>query len=203
MATLTKVEAILRIKEIRSKGIDDLKKIRAYLVLEDYTNKVIEEAIKELGLTQKRTEGLSYADILEWFGENAQTEYDLYDLILSKGTKNEARWINDRNKIRLLSVAIYKKGGYDFTEEAATKEQKAAIKDKVAGKATKEEPKEEESSEDSRVKAAWDKLNKAKAAWAKGKAPRSSGSFHPDKVSFLDIEALTSAYTKFFQDLTA
>ena len=196
--------AIQRIKELNDQGLD-LKKIRAHLVIEDYTNKVIEDAIKELGLTQKRTEGLTQVDILAYFEEDARTENDLYRLVYEKGVTNECRWVKDRNKIRLLTISIYRKGGYDFIEVPATKELKDLVAQRVANKtkpkAEKEEAKEEEEV-NPKVKEAWDKLNKAKDAWAKGKAPRNKNTFHPDKVHFLGDEALEMAYTKFFQDLT-
>ena len=189
-----------RIEELRAEG-KDLKKIRAYLIIEDYSNKDIEAAIKELGLTQKKATGLTQVDILEYFSEEPRTEHDLYTLLLEKAVVNECRWVNDRNKIRLLTIAIYKKGGYVFDEVPASKELKTLVAAKVKnkGKAGEDNPEaetENETENDDAREEAWDNLKKAQANWAKGKKPRKN-TFHPDKIEYLGDEFLTKAYNDF------
>ena len=58
------------------------------------------------------------------------TEIDLYNYIISDCTVNEARWIKDRNKIRLVTNAIHLKNKINskFKEVMATDSQKEAIK---------------------------------------------------------------------------
>jgi len=177
---------IERIEALLNEGLD-LKKVRAYLVIEDYKNVDIEAAIKELGLSTKAKKGFA-AEYYDWLAGSARTKTEAEDFIAGTGEYGETTPNIKKHKSHYLNI-------WDLTARV------------WAGQGAGEEPSGEDSAEESadevnpKVQAAWDKLTKAKAAWAKGKAPRSKGAFHPDKVSHLGDEGLTTAYTKFFQDL--
>ncbi len=109
----------------------DVKKIKATLTLEDFKTSDIDKACKEAGLTVARSSGFTYPDTLAYLSESPRTESEFYQKILDEGTKNEARWINDRNKIRVTYNSIFVRFDEKFTEVAATKELKDLVKEKA------------------------------------------------------------------------
>lgn len=122
-----------RICELLEKGYDK-KKVVAYLTIEDFSNKEIEKAVKEAGLVTARSSGFTYPDTLAYLSKSPRTEKEFYQKILEEGTKNEARWINDRNKIRVTYNSIFLKYNEKFTEELASAELKKEVKEKAAAK---------------------------------------------------------------------
>lgn len=106
-----------------------LKKARGYLVFNyEIEGKVATELLKEAGFTTG-TKGGGLTDTMRFLEECPRTEDELYRYILENGTKNEARWIAQRNSIRLLAVSIYEKYNEEFIEVAASKEMKDAVKE--------------------------------------------------------------------------
>lgn len=122
-----------RICELLEKGYDK-KKVVAYLTIEDFSNKEIEKAVKDAGLVTARSSGFTYPDTLAYLSEAPRTEKEFYEKILAEGTKNEARWINDRNKIRVTYNSIFLKYKEEFTEVLASTELKKEVKEKAAAK---------------------------------------------------------------------
>jgi hypothetical protein len=51
-------------------------------------------------------------------------------MVLERATNNEARWINDRNVVRLMTLKVFEKAGLKFTDVAASAELKAKVKAK-------------------------------------------------------------------------
>ena len=206
MAILNLETAIARIATLTEQGYD-LRKIRACLVLEDYTNSIIEEAIKSLGLKAATSRKGTYQEVLSFIENGPVSEKELYEFIIAECTPNEARWINDRNKVRVVVNKVYAKAGVIVKEEAASKELKQAAKDYGISKIRPDlDSGSESDSQDSNsadLEKAKEALRKAKTAWAKGTPPKNKNAFHPDKVSYLGDDALTKMYTAFFQDITA
>lgn len=110
------------------------KKIRAMLELSqfDLDSKAITALLAEAGIG-KTSSKWTQENTLK-FIEGGVSEFDLYEKILEEGARNEARWINDRNKIRATMNRIYANFDEPVTEVAATEQQKEDIKDLVAGK---------------------------------------------------------------------
>lgn len=170
-------DAVTRIEGLLSAGVP-IKKIRAQLVIEDYPSKVINEAVKALGKVAQR-KGFKAA-FFDWLAEAPRTKQEATDFIngldpvFGDTSDDVKRSMSTNINIWNLSVRIWAKAN-SKTESEVNPE----------------------------VEAARAALNKAKAAWAKGTAPKNKNAFHPDKVSYLNDEALTRAYTQFFQDITA
>ena len=183
-----------KIKELNKEG-RATKYIRAYLTMEGYSDKVITGLLKEAGVGRSSSKW-TQSNTLNWLGEDARTERELYEKILENDARNEARWVNDRNKVRGLLNAVYSKFT-DVFEDPATPALKLLIKNLSEGKTAKAEPEPEPEPElnerDAAIKAAWDKLN---AAIKKGKKNRS---IHPDKVDSLKDAELYKAYEDFFK----
>jgi hypothetical protein len=110
-----------------------VKKIRGFLQFEEASVEDTKKILEVTGLSNGRDPSkLTYTSLLKWLSEEPRSETDLYALILDKGTKNEARWINDRNKIRATLNAVYNKYNETFLDTPATETQKADIKAKVS-----------------------------------------------------------------------
>jgi hypothetical protein len=124
---MTIIEQLVAIKEDGK----NVKQARGFLAFEHtIEGKEATELLKEAGFTVG-VKGGGLTDTIAFLESEPRTEFDLYEHILETGTKNEARWIAQRNSIRMLSVNIYKKLGEDFDEVRATDQQKAAITAKV------------------------------------------------------------------------
>lgn len=105
---------------------DANKIIRAKLTLAGLDDKEITALLKEAGIG-RNTAGFTQTNTLALL-EGGISEYKLYQAILDAGAKNEARWIGDRNRIRLTMNRIFDNLGSPVKEKAATIEQKEAIK---------------------------------------------------------------------------
>lgn len=117
-------------------AISGLKKNEAITLLitdygVDYTQATA--IYKEHGAGIRATKSGGFNDVLAFLQESPRTQDELYEYVLVNGTKNEARWISQRDSIRRLSVAIFMKGGAEFDECLATDEIKASIKAMVKG----------------------------------------------------------------------
>lgn len=117
-----------------------LKIIKAELTIAGATNKEIKELTA--GLSASR-EGWAFSNTLEFLGSELRTEADLYNKLISEKAINEARWIGDRNKIRLLSIRVATKLGAEFTEVPASENIKKVLKELIGSKGkANEEPAE-------------------------------------------------------------
>ena len=68
-----------------------------------------------------------FNNFLEFLEEKPRTEKEMSEFLLSdKSSYNEARWFNQRNHIRLMTIQIFKNHGVEFVEEAETEELKKA-----------------------------------------------------------------------------
>jgi hypothetical protein len=105
---------------------DATKIIRAKLTIAGIDDKAITALLKEAGIG-RNTAGFTQTNTLKAL-EAGISEYDLYEIILVNGAKNEARWIGDRNRIRVTMNRIYSNLDSPVTEEAATESQKEQIK---------------------------------------------------------------------------
>lgn len=105
--------------------------IRAFLTLEGIEGKEATDLLKDLGISRTNN-GATYPDILNYLSEEPRTEKEFYEYVLVEGTKNEARWINDRNKIRIVLNKVYVKNGIEFKEESASDSLKKEVKEKSA-----------------------------------------------------------------------
>jgi hypothetical protein len=109
------------------------KKIRGYLQFEEASAEDTKRILEETGLSNGRDPSkLTYTSLLKWLSDEPRTETDLYDLVLAKGTKNEARWVKDRNRLRVTLNAVYNKYNETFKEVPATEKQKDNIKAKLS-----------------------------------------------------------------------
>ena len=120
-----------RILELITNGLI-VSKIKATLILEDFKNSEIDKAIKEAGLVTARSSGFTYPDTLAYLSESPRTEKEFYEKILDEGTRNEARWINDRNKIRVTYNAIFVRFNESFKEELASPDLKKEVKERCS-----------------------------------------------------------------------
>lgn len=101
-----------------------VKIIRAELTLAGATNKEIKELTA--GLTTK--EGWTQTNTLLFLGAELRTQEQLYQAILDSGSVNEARWIGDRERVRLLVNKVAQNLGAQFTEVLASEGLKAQVK---------------------------------------------------------------------------
>lgn len=129
------LKALRRIQEIQ-KATPDVaaKKIKAMLTIEDFDDKTIAAAAKEAGLSNRSGGEITQPQIITWFGEAPRTERELFQKVLDEATKNECRWINDRNQTRLMTLKIYAKFGAEFKEEVAPEALKKAVKARADAK---------------------------------------------------------------------
>ena len=104
--------------------------IKAALIKKGYSEESVSELVQTRG-----SDGKTYPEILTFMGESPKTEKELAEFILDEGTNNEARWFNDRNKIRKTINTVYDNCGENVREESASEELLKAIKEK--GKAKK------------------------------------------------------------------
>lgn len=114
------------IKEEKTKA-----EIKGYLAYKGVKGKDLKAIIEKYDLKGASRSG-SLGDTLQFIEEKPRTENELYAYIIESGTKNEARWISQRNTIRLVAVSIYKKCGTKFEDKEATDSQKAKVKEIVA-----------------------------------------------------------------------
>ena len=184
MTTLTVENAIIRVNKLIADGYES-KKIRATLVLEDYPAKVITDAMKACSVRSEPREGFK-ASFYGWLAEAPRSEAEAKDYLLGNGPYGETSPNIIKNTaahmaVWKLSVSIWSGKGENVSG--------APESDKQDGNSAE-------------LEKAKEALRKAKSAWAKGTPPKNKNAFHPDKVSYLGDEALTRAYTKFFQDIT-
>lgn len=159
-----------RIEELRASGLND-KKVRAYLVLDDYSAKDITEAFKALNITSKVL-GFK-ASFYNWLAEEPRSEEEARGYILGEEGYEETSDNVKKSLSTNLNIWGLSKAIWDAKVEI--------------------EPKEGASDRGDAIKAAWDKLAKAKASKRKVKT------IHPDKVSYLEDEELTTAYSNYFK----
>ena len=127
MNTQDRELALEALIELQTEGTT-LKRARGFLAFEyEVEGKEATELLKEAGFTTG-TKGGGLTDTMRFLEEAPRTEDELYRYILENGTKNEARWIAQRNSIRLLAVSIYEKYNEKLIEVAASKEIKDAVK---------------------------------------------------------------------------
>lgn len=119
------MSTINEVKDWAAAG-DSTKIIRAKLTIAGLEDKAISALIKEAGIG-RQTAGFTQTNTLA-FLEDGVSEYDLYQVILENEARNEARWIGDRNRIRMTLNRVHEKLGGAVAEKAATKDQKEAIK---------------------------------------------------------------------------
>lgn len=105
--------------------------IKGYLAFKGVKGKELKELVEKHSLKGASRTG-SLGDTLKFIETEPRTEADLYAYIIESGTKNEARWISQRNTFRLVAVSIYKKLGTKFEEKNATDSQRAKIKEIIA-----------------------------------------------------------------------
>jgi len=129
------LKALRRIQEIQKANPEvAAKKIKAMLTIEDFDDKTIVAAAKEAGLSNRSSGELTQPQLVAWMGESPRTEKDLFEKVLADATKNECRWINDRNMIRAMTIKIFAKFGEKFTEVAAPESLKKAVKARADAK---------------------------------------------------------------------
>ena len=116
---------ISKVQEMAAEG-KSTKVIRAHLTIEGMADKDISALLKDAGVG-RQTAGFTQQNTLALL-EGGVSEFELYSAVLENEAKNEARWISDRNKIRITLNRIYEKLGSPVTEKPATEKQKAAIK---------------------------------------------------------------------------
>ncbi len=116
---------IAEVKKLAAEG-DSNKIIRAKLTIAGLSDKEISALIKEAGIG-RNTSGFTQTNTLALL-ETGITEYELYKAILNAGAKNEARWIGDRNRIRMTLNKIFAKFESPVDESPADDSQKEAIK---------------------------------------------------------------------------
>jgi len=127
MKTEERELAIVALTEIKEEGEKTTKQVRGFLAFEyGVEGKEATELLTEAGFTVG-VKGGGLTDTMKFLEDSPKTEDELYRYVIENGTKNEARWIAQRNSIRLLSVAIYTKFDEDFTEVPASAELKKAI----------------------------------------------------------------------------
>jgi hypothetical protein len=183
------------ISNLIANGEKDKDKLIGLTLVEGFTLASVLKAIKDLGLTKRKSEGLTYPDVLEYLESEVRTEVELANFILENCTKNEARWFNDRNKIRSVTNAIHLKyNGNEFKDEYLSKEMKNVLKDRAAGK----EPQKKNNLREEAIKKAWENLNEFIKEFEAGIEPN-KGRVHPDKIESLKDDELYKAYTKAFQ----
>jgi hypothetical protein len=106
------------------------KIVRAQLTIEGIADKKISELLKAANIGRV-TSGFTQTNTLK-FLEAGVSEFTLYEKIIAEKAKNEARWIGDRNRIRVTLNAIFIKFEKPVTEKPATEAQKLAIKSLLA-----------------------------------------------------------------------
>lgn len=138
MNTKAKIEVSNEVKTFIEKAVKDKKEIswiRAGLEFNHgVKGKEATALLAELGIGRK-TADWTQVNTLEFLGEKPRTEKDLYDTLIKEGAKNELRWINDRNKIRLTLNAVFEKfEPGKFKEALATEALKKKAKEIVNSK---------------------------------------------------------------------
>ncbi len=164
-----------RIEELRNSGLND-KKVRAYLVLEDFSAKDITEAFKSLG-GAKKAKGFA-AEYYEWLAANPRTTEEATQYIKGTGEFGETSDNVKKHLSHYLNIHSLASTIWESKVEAAPEAEADA----------------ETSEREDAIKAAWDKLKKARAGKRKVKT------IHPDKVSYLNDEELTTAYSDYFKN---
>ena len=95
----------------------------------------LEKLLREVGVIAPKpaiTKELTFPEVIAYLGEEPRTEKEFYEYVLKYGTRNEARWINDRNVVRRTTNQVFAKFGKTIVEVAATKELKDSLKAKAA-----------------------------------------------------------------------
>mgnify|MGYP003631792949 CR=1 FL=1 len=99
------MDIIKSIEAIRETTPDiSVKKLRAHLTLEDFTNKQISVALKELEITGERKS--FKADFNAWLIEDARTETEAKEFIEEFGSENDHRQESQRLAIWKLAQDI-------------------------------------------------------------------------------------------------
>ena len=157
-------------------------KLKAYLLIEDYPQKDIDAAVKQvMGTNSPLSWQQAYHD---WLAAESRTEKEAYDYLMTQSR-------NVRNQISQY---------LNHWALAESVRQGTRVRRTITGKAVpKGEPEPE-------VKQEEEEVNPVKQAWAdlhaelRRQRPRKT-KVHPDKVSHLGDEELTAAYTEAFQNL--
>ncbi len=134
MTTKTKAPTTKEIlKAIADENITDAKRARGFLSFRfGLEGKDATEILAEAGFsTRTKGEGVGLNEVLKWLEEAPRTEKELYTYILESGTKNEKRWVSQRNSIRAVVFSVYKKGDDTLTDVSASAELKKAVKDAI------------------------------------------------------------------------
>ncbi len=125
---MERFEIVGQLELVKNEG-KTVKQARGFLAFEhSIEGKEATGLLQEAGFTTG-TKGGGLTDTMAFLESEPRTEADLYNYIVENGTPNEARWIAQRNSIRLLSVSIYRKFDSDcFTEMLASADLKKAVK---------------------------------------------------------------------------
>jgi hypothetical protein len=168
-----------RIEDLRAQGLNDTK-VKAFLILEDYTAKEIAEAFKSLGGAKKVGFRESYYDFL--VNNPGVNRIDAEYFIMNHESSSD-------NVKKHLSHYLQ---NFDLVSRV-----RATLGAEEPSVEPKEETKEESKSEKD---AAWDFILAAKEAYERGER-LAKAKVHPDRVAKFKDAALTKAYTELFQEL--
>ncbi len=129
------------LETIKSEGLTEAKRVRGFLSYKyGVEGKEATAILSEAGFsTRTKGEGVGFIEVIDYLAEYPRTESDLYAFIAKEGTGNEARWITNRNTIRLVinDVFIQVPKFKDFKDKDATKAEVEAVKAKVPAKVKK------------------------------------------------------------------
>jgi hypothetical protein len=133
MTTYNDTDLIAAIQKLSKAGKPN-KVIRAALMfkyeIEDDAR--ISQLLKDAGIGRS-TSGWTQSDTLQFLGDGV-SEYDLFAKVIEEKAGNEARWINDRKKVRVLLNTVYSNLGSPVTEKAGTEAQIAQLKALIPAK---------------------------------------------------------------------
>ena len=174
-----------RIDELKELG-HNTTKIRAFLTIDDFSKKDIDSALKSVN-TRKVGFNAAY---LEWLGLAPRNKQEAEDYVNGKGEYGEVsdnipRFMSRHMGIWELAQTIWNTKMYD--EEPEPEGMGAPEKER-----SQEDIDEEHRQET--IQAAWDRLKRAKL-----KPKKQNKNINPDKVSYLNDEELTKAYTEYYK----
>ncbi len=135
MDTKTVIAVLLK------EGLSSAKKARGFLTYKyGLEGKEATAILSAAGFsTRTKGEGVGFIEVIDYLAEAPRTESDLYAFIGKEGTGNEARWISQRNTIRLVinDVFVQVPKFKDFKDKNAAKAEVEAVKAKVPVKVVK------------------------------------------------------------------
>lgn len=166
---------INRINELKESGLT-LAKIKAMLTIEDYTAKEIAQGIKDAGVSIKPKTFAS--DYYDWLSASIRTKEEATDYILGQGEFGDTSDNTKKHRSHYLNIW----------------ELSATIWNSKESVEAEPEASSEDSERDAKIAEAWEKLARAK------KSKRKVRSIHPDKVSYLNDDVLTKAYSDYFKN---